>query len=167
MGRRKVPPLALVWTPIPVISWVLPFVGHMGITDSAGQLHDWHGACAPSAAPPEEMLFGQPARYLELAGGARRDDWDRAIERADEEFGEKCHCMLFGDDCHSHVARALNIVRYMGCAFHNKVALALAVFFLGKHVSLADALRVWLPPTILLSIALAIHFSGGGGGGGP
>ena len=29
-------PFAIVWTPIHPISWILPFVGHMGIADSNG-----------------------------------------------------------------------------------------------------------------------------------
>lgn len=36
-------PCSIVWTPIPVLSWFLPFVGHMGITNSAGVIRDFGG----------------------------------------------------------------------------------------------------------------------------
>jgi hypothetical protein len=32
-------PCCLVWSPIPVLTWILPFIGHLGIADSSG--------CAP------------------------------------------------------------------------------------------------------------------------
>lgn len=29
-------PFCLVWSPIPILTWVLPFIGHLGIADSKG-----------------------------------------------------------------------------------------------------------------------------------
>jgi hypothetical protein len=29
-------PYCIVWSPLPPITWVLPFIGHMGIADSRG-----------------------------------------------------------------------------------------------------------------------------------
>jgi hypothetical protein len=29
-------PFCLVWSPLPIISWFLPFIGHLGIADSKG-----------------------------------------------------------------------------------------------------------------------------------
>ena len=70
-GRRDccstgVPPCSILWTPIHPITWFAPFVGHMGITDSSGRLHDWGGGPI-RAASPSEMMFGAPCRYLCLA----------------------------------------------------------------------------------------------------
>jgi hypothetical protein len=38
-------PFAIVWTPIPCITWFFPFIGHMGICDSRGVAYDFAGAC--------------------------------------------------------------------------------------------------------------------------
>ncbi|KAJ8604812.1 hypothetical protein CTAYLR_001007 [Chrysophaeum taylorii] len=157
--RAAVPPLSIVWTPIPPISWCLPFVGHLGIVDGDGYLHDWHGTpIHPN--PPKDMLFGEPARYLVLAKNpppADLERWNQAISQADDEFSRHLHCMGCGYDCHSHVARALNLFRYLGCSYHNKVFLAAAVFFAGRHVKLPrDLLRVWLPPILLLCLFILI-----------
>lgn len=29
-------PFCIVWSPLPVITWFLPFIGHMGIADAQG-----------------------------------------------------------------------------------------------------------------------------------
>jgi hypothetical protein len=36
-------PYCIVWTPLPVISWFLPFIGHTGIADSRGVIYDFAG----------------------------------------------------------------------------------------------------------------------------
>merc|ERR1740121_1367239 len=55
-------PYAIVWTPIHPITWVAPFVGHMGICDSEGTIHDWGGG----SCNLDNMMFGNPTRYLLL-----------------------------------------------------------------------------------------------------
>uniref|UniRef100_A0A3B4YE63 Transmembrane protein 222a n=1 Tax=Seriola lalandi dorsalis TaxID=1841481 RepID=A0A3B4YE63_SERLL len=37
-------PYCIVWTPIPILSWVLPFIGHMGICTSSGVIRDFAGS---------------------------------------------------------------------------------------------------------------------------
>jgi hypothetical protein len=39
-------PFCIVWQPLPVITWILPFVGHTGICNSKGVIHDFQVACA-------------------------------------------------------------------------------------------------------------------------
>ena len=77
----------VMWTPIHPITWFLPFVGHMGICDSSGRLHDWGGG-GIRPCPPREMMFGEPARYLKF-NPADRAAWDAAIEKADREFKQQ------------------------------------------------------------------------------
>ncbi|MCJ8750315.1 hypothetical protein PDJAM_G00261640 [Pangasius djambal] len=36
-------PFCIVWTPIPGLTWFLPFIGHMGICTSAGVIRDFAG----------------------------------------------------------------------------------------------------------------------------
>ena len=152
------PACAILWTPIHPITWALPFVGHMGITDSTGRLHDWGGGpITPSY--PAEMMFGRPARFIQcdpltLNGGT--EAWDAAIDRADGEYLHNMHCMVLGSDCHSHVARVLNILRYRGVAYHNKVELAAWVFFVGRYVDLWAILRTWLGFVVLGIIVLCV-----------
>ena len=68
--------------------------------------------------------------------GRARAAWDAAIARADDEFLDKMHMMVCGSDCHSHVARVLNLLKLGGCTCHNKVELAAYVFFCGRHIGI-------------------------------
>ena len=36
-------PCCIVWTPLPLITWFIPFIGHMGICTSAGIIRDFAG----------------------------------------------------------------------------------------------------------------------------
>ena len=156
-----IPPCSVVWTPIPPITCCLPFVGHMGLTDSKGFLHDWHGD-AITPTHPRNMLFGAPARYVRLAtpaDAAARERWDAAIARADDEYAHHLHVIVCGHDCHSHVARALNLMRYGGCAVHNKIFLAAGVFFCGRYVSTGAAARTWVPFLVVVAIVVVVHFT--------
>ena len=36
-------PYAIAWTPLPMITWLIPFIGHMGLCDSRGRVHDFAG----------------------------------------------------------------------------------------------------------------------------
>lgn len=49
-------PNCIVWTPLPLISWILPFIGHTGIGDSDGVLHDFQG---PYSIGVDDLAFGE------------------------------------------------------------------------------------------------------------
>jgi hypothetical protein len=36
-------PCAVVWQPFPPLTWFIPMIGHTGITDSHGVVHDFQG----------------------------------------------------------------------------------------------------------------------------
>lgn len=50
------------------------------------------------------MLCGPPARYLQLP---LFDGWDIAVERANNDFSRKVHCLV-KENCHSHVIAVIN-----------------------------------------------------------
>ena len=81
------------------------------------------------------------------------------------------------DNCHSHVARALNLMQYDGStrffflemfgrecnvdsfSFNlswNMVTLCALMLVHGRHVSWLGMLRTWLPSLILLAIVVAL-----------
>ena len=76
--NATVPPGAIAWTPIQPITCCIPAIGHMGITDSKGYLHDWHG-CPISANHPKQMLFGEPARYIQLVKSIVFSNWQAKL----------------------------------------------------------------------------------------
>lgn len=119
---------------------IFPFIGHTGITDSAGIICDFQG---PYYVGTEgSMAFGNPTRYIQLdpakvknipagmtAVGkctcvsshawsvltahclANVEAWDAAVDEANRTYCKRMH-NLFCDNCHSHVCRALQTMEY-------------------------------------------------------
>ena len=64
-----------------------------------------------------------------------------------------------GHDCHSHVCRALNIMKYAGFSCHNKIEVGAVVFFCGRYVSAGAFLKTWAPFLVILAIYLLVKFA--------
>lgn len=78
----------ILWSPLPVITWVLPFIGHLGIADSRGIASDFQGPYF--VGDQGRMAFGTPTRALKVNLGT---------------LSRKCHnlsCRKFF--CHTVVA---------------------------------------------------------------
>lgn len=56
-------PCCIVWTPLPVISWLIPFIGHIGICREDGVILDFAG---PNFVCVDHFAFGAVARYVKL-----------------------------------------------------------------------------------------------------
>ncbi|KAI0220927.1 hypothetical protein LSAT2_027626 [Lamellibrachia satsuma] len=60
------------------------------------------------------------------------------------------------DNCHSHVAYALNTMKYNNSTSWNMFSLAFLVLLHGKHVSIAGFLKTWLPFMMIVAIAITV-----------
>ena len=56
-------PHSIVWTPIPCLTWLFPFIGHMGIATTEGIIRDFAG---PYYVSTDNMAFGAPTKYWTL-----------------------------------------------------------------------------------------------------
>jgi hypothetical protein len=56
-------PYCLVWTPLPVIAWLVPFVGHVGICREDGIILDYG---ITSNVNINRLEFGSTAKYVRL-----------------------------------------------------------------------------------------------------
>ena len=56
-------PCCIVWTPLPVVSWLAPFIGHVGICKEDGTVVDFSGS---NLVNVDDFAFGMVARYLQL-----------------------------------------------------------------------------------------------------
>lgn len=56
-------PFCIVWTPIPLLTWLFPIIGHMGIATSGGVIRDFAG---PYFVSEDNMAFGRPTKYWRL-----------------------------------------------------------------------------------------------------
>ncbi|CAF1409007.1 unnamed protein product [Adineta ricciae] len=155
-------PHCIVWTPIPILTWIFPFIGHMGIARTDGIIRDFAG---PYYVSEDEMAFGRPTRYLQLdlsriPSSSNSNNvqtiWDRSVEQASDEYKKRWH-NLFCDNCHSHVAMALNMMNYDAKSSYNMIKLCFWMFFRGKFVSFFGFLLTWVPFFILLTILLVFQ----------
>jgi len=56
-------PCCIVWTPLPVVSWLAPYIGHVGICQEDGAILDFAGSNLVSV---DNFAYGSVARYLQL-----------------------------------------------------------------------------------------------------
>mmetsp|Transcript_28291 Transcript_28291/g.28581 ORF Transcript_28291/g.28581 Transcript_28291/m.28581 type:complete len:169 (-) Transcript_28291:49-555(-) len=142
-------PYCIVWSPLPPITWLLPFVGHMGIGNSEGILFDFAG---PYTIGVGNLAFGAPTRYVELdPSKCSCASWDEGCEEGCEVYAKRMH-NLFCDNCHSHVAKCLNHMNYDGYSRYDMIMLAFWVFFFGKFTGVVAIMKTFLPFTVLVCL---------------
>lgn len=161
--RKQRYPNCIVWTPIPCLTWLFPFIGHMGIGTSSGVIRDFAG---PYFVSEDDMAFGRPTKYWQLdpnkvrkKGQNPKDTWDLAVYDASEEYKHRMH-NLCCDNCHSHCAMALNIMEYNGSRSWNMVKLCFLMMIFGKYVSVCGFIKTWLPFLLMASVIIILSVVG-------
>ncbi|XP_022901821.1 transmembrane protein 222 [Onthophagus taurus] len=148
-------PYCIVWTPIPILTWLFPMIGHMGVCMSSGVIRDFAG---PYHVSEDNMAFGRPTKYWQLTPSKARggpSGWDEAVLEASDIYKGRMH-NLCCDNCHSHVATALNLMRYDNSMSWNMVKLCIMCLIYGKYVGFGGFLKTWLPFLIIVSIIIVI-----------
>jgi hypothetical protein len=148
----------ILWSPLPFLTWLIPFIGHVGIGDSNGCASDFQGPYF--VGDDGRMAFGSPTRALkidigDLPGGAER--WDEAIEEANNLYRGRMH-NLCCDNCHSHVAHTLNLMPAKSpiCGRWNMVVVCFYVFFKAKFLNRVGVVLQFGPFLVLLFVYLMI-----------
>uniref|UniRef100_K7F7F7 Transmembrane protein 222 n=1 Tax=Pelodiscus sinensis TaxID=13735 RepID=K7F7F7_PELSI len=136
--------------------WLFPIIGHMGICTSAGVIRDFAG---PYYVSEDNMAFGKPVKYWKLdpnkVYSSGPSAWDTAVHDASEEYKHRMH-NLCCDNCHSHVALALNLMRYDNSTSWNMVKLCFLSLLHGKYVSIGGFVKTWLPFVLFLGVILTV-----------
>lgn len=149
-------PTCIVWSPIPILTWFLPFIGHMGLADSKGTIFDFAG---PYTINRDNFTFGTATRYLQcIVEPENADKWDEAIAVGCKIYEKRMH-NLCCDNCHSHVAVCLEQMNYAGRKRWNMVELCWWMFFCGKYVSVAGFIKSWLPFIVVLALITIVRSS--------
>lgn len=165
-------PCCIVWSPLPVISWLIPFVGHTGICREDGVILDFAG---PNFVCVDSFAFGSATRYIQVnkekccispylsafdgddhhqLGGQGSDSltWDDALRKSTQEFQHRSY-NLFTCNCHSFVANNLNRLGFNSGGW-NVVNLAAFIFLKGQWVSKLAMVRTFLPFVIITLLGL-------------
>lgn len=146
---------SVVWTPIPVLSWVFPALGHVGVTDSKGVTYDFEG---PYYVGRGKMIFGDPRQKWCI----NVDDatWDDAIEEVTQQF-KHVNYNLLCSNCHYYVAAVLDragvapVTPCFGRWVNGATAkVAYGLVLHGRSLSITDILVIWIPFIIIVCIFL-------------
>ncbi|XP_004498900.1 protein REVERSION-TO-ETHYLENE SENSITIVITY1 [Cicer arietinum] len=165
-------PCCLVWNPLPVVSWLAPFIGHVGICREDGAVLDFSGSYFVNV---DDFAFGSVARYLKLdrrqccfppnlsahtcKHGYRHSEygtaltWDDALRSSLRHFESKTY-NLFTCNCHSFVANCLNRLCYGGSMSWNMVNVGVLILFKGHWVDFWSIVRSFLPFVVVVCIGI-------------
>lgn len=125
---KNIFPYCIVWTKLPLISSLFPSIGHTGICNSKGIIYDFMGS---NAINEDSLGFGNPYKYVQLEVCP---NWDKAVTKANEKFIDEEH-NLFTNNCHSHVAYALNQMKYKGRSNYTMIDVWLMCSLKSRYIS--------------------------------
>lgn len=158
-------PYCIVWAPIPVLSWLFPFIGHVGICLSSGIILDFAG---PFYVAVDTLAFGNPTRYLRLdpdLASLSQDEaispsrsvsaaWDKALQASTSLFQLKSYSLV-SQNCHNFVGHFLNKVQYDSKQW-DVFAVAAALFLKGRFVDARGFAKTWLPHLGLVFVGVYV-----------
>jgi len=110
-------PFSVVWGPLPLITWLFPFIGHMGICDSYGRVHDFAG---PYYIGIDHFMTGDVYKYYRFSTEELEEMlsrsvtpekgisrlWDESVDYGDRKYKKMMH-NLCCNNCHHHTAVCL------------------------------------------------------------
>jgi len=151
-------PYCLVWTPLPCFTWIIPCIGHVGICNSQGIIHDFAG---PYFVSIDDMAFGNPTKYVLLELDNREyDDYDNAIDEGTEDYKKMNYSFCF-NNCHSFVARCLNRLKYKGKTNYTMIHVWWMFLCKGKFLNCCKFIQSYIGFffILVLVITLSIIYS--------
>ena len=82
-----------LWSPIHPVTWFFPFIGHIGITDSQGNVYDFQGTYSIGK---NHLLFGYPTKYYRFAEAGVNDElWDEAVQKAIRQYKQESYNLWY------------------------------------------------------------------------
>ena len=146
-------PYCIVWTPIPIITYLFPSIGHTGIGTSSGIIHDFAGSFFVSV---DDFAFGKPTKYIKLKlSEQEKFNWDRAVEKGDNKYNMQEH-NIFINNCHSHVAYVLNQLNYKGKNNYNMISIWWMLITKGRYVSFCGFFKTYFGFLVIILVIFII-----------
>lgn len=148
-------PYCIVWTPIPFLTYIIPFIGQTGIANSKGIIHDYSASFFVNV---DDFSFGKPTKYLQLdLNEKEKFDYDKAIEKGDLKFRTLIY-NFFRNNSHMYVAYILNQIKYKGKSDFSMIYIWWILIWRGKYISFLSFIKTYIGFFIfLLIIAIAIR----------
>lgn len=144
-------PFCLVWTPLPVVSWFLPLIGHTGISNSNGIIYDFSDDYHVAA---DNFAFGSPTKYYQfepsdIPHANKAAAWDGAIVELSDQYARTRHTLCF-NNCHQYIAAVLNRLQYGRVNDWSQRDVCLLITFHSTYCGYRGFMRQWWPLTAIL-----------------
>lgn len=141
-------PYSIVWTPLPVVTWFVPMIGHTGISNSKGIIYDFSDDFNVSV---DNFSFGTPTKYykFQISSNISADAWDKAIKETSNYYSRTRHS-LFYNNCHQYIAEVLNKVKYLGRTDWTQTEVWAFITIKSKYIGCLGFLRQWMPFAVIL-----------------
>lgn len=154
-------PYCIVWTPLPVVTWFVPIIGHTGIANSKGIIYDFSDDYNVSV---DNFSFGKPTKYYQFQpesmshyGNSPEERWDKAIQETSDYYSRTRHSLFF-NNCHQYIAGVLNKVRYSGRTDWTQTEVWWKITFRSTYTGFLGFIRQWWPFTVII-IAVIVFCS--------
>lgn len=160
-SKRDHYPFCIVWSPIPFLTWLIPVIGHLGIATSEGIIHDFGGPYFVNK-DKRETAFGSVTKFYHVNPEQIRnfngksnsiEGWDSSIEQSSEDYSHMMHNLII-NNCHSHVASALNKLEFYGFTHWNTFFLILFMMFQSRFVSFPRFIKTYLAFFVIIGLVL-------------
>lgn len=141
-------PFCIVWTPLPIITWLLPIIGHTGIANSKGIIYDFSDDFNVSV---DNFSFGSPTKYFKFHSHLIPNGptaWDKAIQETSDYYNRTRHSLFF-NNCHQYIAGVLNKVKYENRTDWSQVEVWWNITFRSSYSSFLGFIRQWWPFTVI------------------
>ena len=147
-------PLCITWTHLPMLTWLIPSIGHTGICTSDGVIHDFAG---PYYISIDDFAFGQTLKYLQLEISPEEiERYNECVASADRSYRKRMHNICC-DNCHSHVAKVLNNFKYKGRDNYTMVDVWWMLIIRGKYTSWLAVLYTYALYAIIFIVSCYLY----------
>lgn len=118
------------------------------------------------------MSFGRPVRYLQLDPAKVRAcnteeaadqttrqerEWNFGVAEGNAVYRGRMHNLIC-DNCHSHVARCLDVMKYDGSSSWNMLKIGAWIALFGSFVSVRRTIQAYLPFTVLVILIFIVKY---------
>ena len=146
-------PYSLVWTSIPCITHILPWIGHMGICKSNGIIYDFSGSYLINE---NQFFFGKPYKYAYLEPNEKeRVKWDESIDKIVSKF-RKEEYNFFCNNCHSFCFEVLNEIKYNGKCNYSMIGVWWLIVKKGKYLSCGNFFKTYFVFIIIVCTIIGL-----------
>lgn len=148
-------PYCVVWTPLPVITWFIPLIGHTGIGDSKGIIYDFAGDYTIST---DNLSFGEPTKFYacdDYVIANRAEIWDNAIRETNDRYSRMRHSLFF-NNCHKYIAHVYNLIKLDNRTDWTQFDVWYHITFKSSYVDIGGLARQWGPFCMIIIISTLV-----------